>query len=283
MADVIKDAAQYLKQKNTQLQVKRSLDAGVEPLHLKFLQINSCDTNAPIAFRSFAIINSVVEGHLVPRQYMNAMENTEMGIRLAEWSIEEAFGYITRLVEEGVRFKWLSVRCPVRLVLEVDVYAWIKTLMDKHKFEYPDKLCLEFSSDLLRTDGRLARRAVLDMKLLGVKTLVSNCGKQTCPTSQFLKVPADMALLAPEITAWTGSRNKPQFINTLIPYINSMRVQVYAAGVSNDEQIRLLNRVDCVGYTVVNDYKGKQNIIGKLVSFERILEIKNEAEEDSFV
>lgn len=283
MENVVKDAAQYLKYKNNKLQLQRSLEAGVEPLHLKYVQINSCDTNNPIAYRSFAIVNSVVLGHLAPKQYVSAMERTDMGIRLAEWSVEEAFGHINKLIESGKKFKWLSVRCPVRLAMEVDVYAWIKRLMDKHDFKHPEKLCLEFSSDLLRADGRLARRAVLDMKLLGVKTLVSNCGRQSCPTSQFLKVPADMALLAPEITAWTGSRNKPQFINTLIPYINSMRVQVYAAGVENDEQIRLLNRVDCVGYTVANDYKGKQNIIGKLVSFERLLQIENEAEEDSFV
>ena len=283
MADVINDAAQKLQHNSSQLQVQHSLDAGVQPLQLKFVQVNSCDTNEPIAFRSFAIIDSVVEGHLAPRQYMKAMENTDMGIRLAEWSVEEAFGCITKLVDAGVNFKWLSVRCPVRLALEIDVYAWMKTLIDKHGFKYPDKLCLEFSSDLLRTYGTLARRAVLDMKLLGVKTLVSNCGKQNCPTSQFLKVPADMAMLSPEITAWTGSRNKPQFISTLIPYLNSMRVQVYAAGVSDDEQIRILNRFDCVGYTVVNDYKGKQNIIGKLVSFDRILKLKNETEEDSFV
>ena len=47
MENVVKDAAQYLKYKNNKLQLHRSLEAGVEPLHLKYLQINSCDTNNP--------------------------------------------------------------------------------------------------------------------------------------------------------------------------------------------------------------------------------------------
>jgi hypothetical protein len=61
-----------------------------------------------------------------------------------------------------------------------------------------------------------------------------------------------------------------------------MRVEVYAAGLVHDEQIRLLNRVDCVGYSVVGDYRGKQNIRGKLITFEKLLAQKFETEEDSF-
>ena len=282
MINVAQEAHSYARFKNSKRQLKRSLKSGVDPLQLKYLQINSCDTNNPIAFRSFAIVDSVMVGHLGPREYVKAMEETDMGIRLAEWSVVEAFKHITQLVESGKNFKWLSVRCPVQLATDVDVYAWIKDLIKKHDFKYQKKLCLEFSSDLLLADERAARRTVLDMKLLGIKTMVSNCGRSTCPTSQFLKIPADMAMLAPEITKWTGSRNKPNFINTLIPYLSSMRVEVYAAGLVHDEQIRLLNRVDCVGYSVVGDYRGKQNIRGKLITFEKLLAQKFETEEDSF-
>ena len=43
----------------------------------------------------------------------------------------------------------------------------------------------------------------------------------------------------------------------LVSYIQSMRAEVYASGILNDEQIRLLGRIDCIGYSTSEKYIGK--------------------------
>ena len=236
--------------------ISQTLDAGVLPLTLRYRQINACDSNLPIAYRTDTVVRSTALGHLTPREYLQACEDTEVGFRMAEWSVVEAMKHITRFVEAGRHVQWISVRCPSSMVERVDFYKWMKGLIRENHFRYPTKLCLEFDTSLLgrRTDA--ARLAVLDMKLLGVKTLLVGCADGNCPMARLVQIPVDMVMLSPDVTKWTGSRNKPQVVPTLVSYLRSMRADVYAAGVLNDDQILLLNRYECVGYTTASKYEG---------------------------
>ena len=236
--------------------VTKTLDAGVLPLVLRYRQINACDTRLPVAYRAQTIVRSTALGYLTPNEYKEACENTEVGFRMAEWSVVEAMKHITRFVKAGRKVQWISVRCPSSMVEKVDFYKWMKRLIKENKFRYPSKLCLEFDNSLLAKMTEPARLAILDMKLLGVRTMLVGCGASDCPTSRLVQIPVDMVMLAPSVTKWTGSRNKPQLVPSIIPYIRSMRAEVYAAGVLNDEQILLLNRLECAGYTTASTYNG---------------------------
>lgn len=238
--------------------VKRTLDSGVLPLVLRYDQINACDTRLPIAYRTKTLVRSTALGYLTPDEYMASCSKTEVGFRLAEWSVIEAMKHITRFVESGRKeLQWISVRCPSEMVERVDLYEWMKRLMKRNRFRYPEKLCLEFDVSLLKKKTEAARIAVLDMKLLGVKTLLVGCGGADCPTSRIVQIPVDMVMLDPSVTRWTASRNKPQLVMSMIPYLKSMRTEVYAEGVQADEQIQQLSRFECIGYTVDPSYGGK--------------------------
>lgn len=237
--------------------VTRTLDAGVLPLVLRYRQINACDTRLPIAYRTDTLVRSTALGYLSPREYEHVFETTDVAFRMAEWNVIEAMKHIAKFVEAGREIQWISVRCPSRMVEHVDFYKWMKRLIKENKFRYPAKLCLEFSTSLLSRKTEHARLAVLDMKLLGVKTLLSGGGNADCPLSRLVDIPVDMVMLSPTVTKWTGSRNKPRLIPSLIPYLKSMRVDVYADGVLNDDQIQLLNRSECNGYTTDTAYVGK--------------------------
>lgn len=237
--------------------VLKTLDSGVLPLVLRYDQINACDTRLPIAYRTKTLVRSTALGYLTPDEYMASCANTEVGFRLAEWSVTEAMKHITRFVESGRGLQWISVRCPSEMVERVDLYLWMKQLIKKNRFQYSDRLCLEFDVSLLRRKTEAARIAILDMKLLGVKTLLVGCGGADCPTSRIVQIPVDMVMLDPSVTRWTSSRNKPQLVVSMIPYLKSMRAEVYAEGVQNDEQILQLSRCECVGYSVDSSYSGK--------------------------
>ena len=236
--------------------VIKTLDSGVLPLSLRYKQINSCETRLPVAYRTETVIRSMSLGYLTPKEYQSACEGTDVSFRVAEWSVVQAMKHITRFVKEGRDIQWISVYCPAKMVRHVDFYKWMKKLIKENHFRYPTKLCLEFDDSLLEQKTECARLAILDMKLLGVKTMLVGGASESCPAARLVQIPVDIVMLDPDVTKWTGSRNKPQLIPTLVPYLKSMRVEVYAEDVLNDEQIRLLNRSECVGYSTAKAYSG---------------------------
>jgi EAL domain-containing protein (putative c-di-GMP-specific phosphodiesterase class I) len=131
----------------------------------------------------------------------------------------------------------------------------MKRLIKENNFQYQKKLCLEFDASIFEQNTDDARLAVLDMKLLGVKTMVM--ADENTSVSKLVDVPVDIVLLAPSLTKWTGSRNKPQLIPTMVSYLKSMRAEVYADGVLNNDQMLLLSRSECGGFATAPSYNGE--------------------------
>ncbi len=271
--------AQELRLRAYTHRVLRTLDSGVLPLVLRYDQINSCETMVPVAYRTQTVIRSTALGYLTHHEYNEVCESYEVGFRMAEWNVREAMKHITHFVESGRNIDWISVRCPSGMVEKVDFYKWMKKLIKETHFRYPTKLCLEFGTSLLKRRTDAARLAVLDMKLLGVKTMLTGCADDSCYMSRIVDIPVDLVMLTPDATKWTGSRNKPQLVPTLVSYLRSMRTEVYAEGVFNDEQVRLLNRFECAGYTTAPSYVG-ENPTSRNLGVRKALAQRNT--EDSF-
>ncbi len=262
--------------------VKKTVNSGVRPIVLRYSQINGTDTNLPIAYRTQTYIRSNTLGVLTPLEYTQSCDGVESGLRLAEWNVVEAMRQITALVKKGRQVEWVSVRCPSELAVKVEMYTWMRRLIAREHFKYPEKLCIEFPVSLLSERTELARLSVLDMKLLGVKTMLVDCAADNCPMSRLVQIPVDFVLITPEVTALAGSRNKPEVFPTLVSYLRSMRTAVYADGVQKDSQITTLLRSDCAGYAVSADYKGKKALpFGRNMSFKTAAAQKDT--EDDFV
>ena len=276
---VLNDLSRAFREHVYRKSIERTLKAGVKPLSLKYSQLNACDTRLPIAYRTETVIRSMSLGYLTASEYKNACETSDVGFRLAEWSVIEAMRHITRFIESGRKIEWISVKCPAKMVERVDFYKWMKRLIKENNFRYQRNLCLEFDASLFEQNTEDARLAVLDMKLLGVKTMLTGCADDSCYMSRIVDIPVDLVMLTPDATKWTGSRNKPQLVPTLVSYLRSMRTEVYAEGVFNDEQVRLLNRFECAGYTTAPSYVG-ENPTSRNLGVRKALAQRNT--EDSF-
>lgn len=236
--------------------VRQTVKSGVAPLELRYTAINGCYAKMPFAYRTATFLNSVVMGVVKQEEFSFATNVTETGIRLAKWNILEAGRHLKAFAEAGRHVDWISVRCPIALAMNVDLYEWMIAALREAKIEDPSKLCLEFPQSLLLCKEEKARLSVLDMKLLKVRTLLSGVGGVDCPTARLTAIPVDMVLLDEKTTALTNDRNKPNVVPTMVQYLRSMRTEVIANGVADDDQIRTLNRAECLGYTTANRYKG---------------------------
>ena len=236
--------------------VGETLRSGVQPLEMRFSQINSAYRRLPIAYRSFTYVNSVIVGVVPPEKYSFAADGTDRGLRLARWNIQEAMHAIDKMNEKGRRVQFITARCPAKLATLPDLYEKMKEFLETERFAHPEQLCLEFPQSLLFEEAEQVRAGILSLKLLKVKTLMSGCGEDDCPVANLLNVPVDMVLLAPRLTALADSRDKGNGVTAMISFLRNIPMDVIGEGAETDDGIRALSRADCMGYIPSPAYGG---------------------------
>lgn len=251
--------------------VRDAVFAGVPPLELCYHAVYGCSSGLPIGYRTYAVVNSLVMGCLTPTEYDYAASESETGIRLTLRSIREALRHLRRFDDTGREISFLSVCCPVSLARLEDLYDRIRRILEEEQVSESSRLCLEFPVSILSDKSPQIRQSILDMKLLHVRTLMRGAASDDCPTARLTEVPLDAVLLDPGVTALINDRNKPQLVSSLVQYLKSMYTEVLAEGVLDDEQIRSLQRMDCVGYTPAPTYHGVNSHTDEPLSLEKAL------------
>ncbi len=236
--------------------IKMTLDSGIAPLETRFSQINSCYRKLPVAYRSYTYINSVVEGVIPPEKYSYAADETETGVRLARHNIKTAIKAIEQMIIAGRKVEFVTARIPSKMVADNDFYGTIKAILDESGFGFPEKLCLEFPRTLLFEDEEQARMAILSMKLLKVKTMMTGCGEKDSPITPLFNIPVDYVLLSPFVTSMMATRDHGNSATAFLAFLRGLPCDIIADGVYNDEQITALSRADCFGYIPSSGYKG---------------------------
>lgn len=237
--------------------VNMTLTAGILPLEMRFSQINHCYRKVPIAYRTFTYVNSVVEGVIPPEKYVQAADGTDRGLRLSKWNIAEAMRSIEKFDEAGRHVDFVTARCSPKLFLSEDPYAEIKALMTEHGFKKPEKLCLEFPRTILYEDEEKVRMAILGMKLLKVRVMMTGAGEKDSPVTPLVNLPFDLVTLSPWLTQLLDSREKSLAATAFVAYLKDVGLDVIGDGVTNDEHITQLSRADCYGYCPSPAYKGR--------------------------
>jgi EAL domain-containing protein (putative c-di-GMP-specific phosphodiesterase class I) len=239
--------------------LEMTVNSCVLPLEMRFSQINGCYRKAPIAYRTFTYINSVLEGTIPPEKYAYAADETDRGIRLTKWNIKEAIKAIGELKYFERKTEFVSCRVSPQIVRQVDFYSFVKDIFDECQFTDCEKLCLEFPKTVLYEDPEQTKMALLSLKLLKVKSMMAGCGDKDNPISPLFDLPFDYVIVSPNLIATLDKRDKQPIMEAFINFLKSTGIDVIADGVRNDKQITILNRADCFGYIPSPAYKGEVN------------------------
>lgn len=267
---------------NAELQaqyVKDTKESGIPPLELIYCPINDCYSKTPYAYRTATRINSVVKGRLEQKDFQFATDLTETGVRLAKWNVLQAINDLREFEKQKRKIEFISVRVPAGLARNVALYDWMQEILQTTKYEHPEKICLEFPETLLKGTPDKVRMSILDMKLLKVRTSMSGCASDTCPTFKLAEVPVDIVLLDPKATAFTEDRNKPQLVSSLVAYLRSMRLEVIAEDVKKEDHIRTLGRMEVSGYIAAEDYEGRTEHGGHVMTLQEAISLAEEVTE----
>lgn len=234
--------------------VKLSQESGVPPLELKYTKITDCESGSTIAFRTQTIVNSVVLGTLTEKDYTDVCDKRDTGIEVFKHTLQHLLIALKRFeLLEDTPIQFLSLRCPSEIVENenADLYEIVSAILSKFPTADASKICIEFDSSLLDKQTEKARTAMLDMKLLKVRTMLTGCGKEEFSLPKLLNIPPDIVLLDKETTEYAGSRDKPQLVSSLVAYIKSMGIDTVAEG--NIDKRYALRNADCLGFIDVDD------------------------------
>lgn len=233
-----------------------TLESRVLPLEMRFSQINNCYRKTPFAYRSYTYVNSVIDGVISPERYSFAADQTEQGIRLSRWNISEAISAAKKFAESGRKTDFITARVSPKIVDQLDFYAYIKEFADSCGIEDYSKLCLEFPRTVLFEDHEKVRAAVLALKLLKIKSMLSGCGESDSAVTPLFDIPFDYVILAPALSYRITDRGKKAAMEAFLAFIRLLGCDVIADNVINDDQISAFVRADCVGYIPSPDYQG---------------------------
>lgn len=241
--------------------VAQTIATGVPPLELSYRTIRDCRTQNPFAYRTMVVVNSVELGTITQNDYSKIADSDDILIRVSEWAIQTALRQREAFIETGRRIKWISVYCPVSFALLPDLYERVKALLGGKKDTKPIKLCLEFPDSILLNQSDISK-AILDLKLLGVHTMVACNDENTCAFFKLAEAPFDTVILSNNMTKHIDNRNKPNLLPSLISYLLSIDVSIIADDLQTTEHIRLFSRYECEAYLQKGEgYKGADEAV----------------------
>lgn len=226
--------------------VKLQIDSGLTPLEPVFYPIVPVDGVQPIAFRSATTINSIIMGVMKQDDYSPVSDNRLCGTELFKHNIQHAIASLKAFDKAHKRCDFIAVRCPAQLIEKMELFEVVKGVLQKNPSVDPSRICVEFTENLIDLDTEKAKYAVLDMKLLKLRTALVGVGKEESKVSKLVSLPVDLAIIDKEATKWAGDRNKPQLFNSLLSYIKSMGVDSIPEG--SEEKRKELHYSEAVGF-----------------------------------
>ncbi|MBO4452724.1 MAG: EAL domain-containing protein [Clostridia bacterium] len=237
--------------------LEMTIQSCVLPLEMRFSQINGAYQKLAKAYRSHTFINSVIEGVIPPEKYSFAADQTDRGVRLTKWNIKGAIDAIRAFQKAGRKVDFVTARVSPRIIDEEDIFAFIKSVFDENGFTEPERICLEFPKTALYEDFDKLRTALLSLKLLRVRSLISGFGAYDSAVTPLFYLPFDYVILDSRITAFADDNNLANAFGSLISFIRDAGCMVIAEGAKNDSELSVLSRSDCYGYIPSPSYEGE--------------------------
>lgn len=230
--------------------VKRSVEAGVRPIELEFFPVVDFDDGTPIAYRSELVIHSAIKGEMREKYYTRVIDDKDCGTELFEYAVTRLAQALNTFRTRGKDVKFVSVRCPSELVEKIDFYQTLKRLVGKQSKETRSRMCIEFPPSVLDKNRDKAITAILDVKAVGLKTAIRNCGKDDFAVTKLAEITPDIVYTDPSVSAWAGDRNKPRLFTSFTAFLGCLGIEVIAE--AEEKYRKKMRGADCGGFISAN-------------------------------
>ena len=228
--------------------VQETIDSGITPIVIEIDDVHHFESREKLA-RTFLTINSLDLGVLTYRQYRFVARRTKQSAQLTDRHVQKLFRRLPELLEDRADISCYIIPVYARLVKDGELVDILLRAMSIYPDAYPGRVCIEISADILYEDIDGVKERIQQLREMGYRIAISEVGDRFCPIFSLAEIPFDYAFLDEAVMAKLAEPDGDRVVGSIVNYLKSLDVKVFAPDVSDPELLFDLKRVGCDGYT----------------------------------
>ena len=228
--------------------VQETIDSGITPIVIEIQEAHHFESREKLA-RTFLTINSLDLGVLTYRQYRFVARRTKQSAQLTDRHVQKLFRMLPGLLEDRADISCYIIPVYARLVKDGELIDILLRAMSIYPDAYPGRVCIEISADILYEDIDGVKERINQLREMGFRIAISEVGDRFCPIFSLAEIPFDYAFLDQAVMAKLAEPDGDRVVGSIVNYLKSLDVKVFAPDVSDPELLFDLKRVGCDGYT----------------------------------
>lgn len=228
--------------------VQETIDSGITPIVIEIDEAHHFESREKLA-RTFLTINSLDLGVLTYRQYRFVARRTKQSAQLTDRHVQKLFRRLPELLEDRADISCYIIPVYARLVKDGELVDILLRAMSIYPDAYPGRVCIEISADILYEDIDGVKERIQQLREMGFRIAISEVGDRFCPIFSLAEIPFDYAFLDEAVMAKLVLPDGDRVVGSIVNYLKSLDVKVFAPDVSDPELLFDLKRVGCDGYT----------------------------------
>ena len=228
--------------------VHETIDSGITPIVIEIDDVHHFESREKLA-RTFLTINSLDLGVLTYRQYRFVARRTKQSAQLTDRHVQKLFRRLPELLEDRADISCYIIPVYARLVKDGELVDILLRAMSIYPDAYPGRVCIEISADILYEDIDGVKERIQQLREMGYRIAISEVGDRFCPIFSLAEIPFDYAFLDAAVMAKLAEPDGDRVVGSIVNYLKSLDVKVFAPDVSDPDLLFDLKRVGCDGYT----------------------------------
>ncbi len=200
-------------------------------------------TSRIVAFEALLRWNDPERGLIMPPAFLHAAEVSGLIVPIGRWAIQDACRQARRWHDDGCLGLVVSVNLSQRQFHRHDLTRTIKEALAAADLE-PQFLELEVDESCVMSSAEGSMRILRDLKMLGVRVLISGFGAGYSSISYLRRFPIDGLKLDRSFLVGNSSEKRPLALAAL-GMAKALKLKVVGEGVETQETADFLRAQDC--------------------------------------
>ncbi|MEP1445054.1 MAG: EAL domain-containing protein [Paraglaciecola sp.] len=188
--------------------------------------------------------NSVL-GNITPDEFIPIAEHTGLIVPIGKYVIEQALSFLNEWQNRQQQSYTISVNLSPRQFRDKQFISFIKQALIAANIR-PESLDLEITEGVLMRAQSYIQEALVDINNLGIKLAMDDFGTGYSSISYLRQYPFDeLKIDRSFIQGIAHNKADSDLVKATIAMSHSLGLTVVAEGVETEEQLRLLNALEC--------------------------------------